>query len=99
MKSIPESHQDLLKNETKAFVYIATLMPDGSPQVAPVWFNAEGEYILVNSAKGHVKDRNMRLRRTSRCALPIQAIPIAISKFRERLPKSPRMARMSTLTR
>lgn len=64
MKSIPESHHDLLKDETKAFAYLATLMPDGSPQVTPVWFNTKGEYILINSAKGRVKDRNMRARPT-----------------------------------
>ncbi len=62
MKSIPESHHDLLKDEKKAFLYLATLMPDGSPQVTPIWFNTDGEYILINSAKGRVKDRNMRLR-------------------------------------
>jgi PPOX class probable F420-dependent enzyme len=62
MKSIPESHHDLLKDGTKAFVYLATLMPDGSPQVTPVWFNTDGEHILINSAKGRVKDRNMRAR-------------------------------------
>ncbi len=62
MKSIPESHHDLLKDETKAFLYLATLMPDGSPQVTPIWFNTDGEYILINSAKSRVKDRNMRAR-------------------------------------
>ncbi len=62
MKSIPESHHDLLKDEKKAFLYLATLMPDGSPQVTPVWFNTDGEYILINTAKGRVKDLNMRTR-------------------------------------
>jgi PPOX class probable F420-dependent enzyme len=62
MKSIPESHQDLLKDETKAFVYLATLMLDGSPQVTPVWFNTDGEHILINTAQGRIKDRNMRAR-------------------------------------
>ena len=60
MKAIPESHHDLLKDETKAFLYLATSMKDGSPQVTPVWFNTAGEYILINSAKGRTKDRNMR---------------------------------------
>ena len=45
MKIIPETHSDLLKDETRAFVYLATLMVDGSPQVTPVWFDVEGEYI------------------------------------------------------
>jgi PPOX class probable F420-dependent enzyme len=64
MKSIPESHQDLLTNEKRAFVYLATIMKDGSPQVTPVWFDTDGEYILLNSAKGRLKDRNMRARPT-----------------------------------
>jgi PPOX class probable F420-dependent enzyme len=59
---IPQSHLDLLKDETKAFAYLATLMKDGSPQATPIWFNTDGVYILLNSAKGRVKDRNMRKR-------------------------------------
>lgn len=62
MKTIPSEYHDLLKDETKAFLFLATLMPDGSPQVTPIWFSTEGEYILINSAKGRVKDRNMRAR-------------------------------------
>ena len=62
MKMIPETHRDLLKDETRAFVYLATQMADGSPQVTPVWFNTEGDTILVNSAEGRVKDKNMRAR-------------------------------------
>jgi PPOX class probable F420-dependent enzyme len=62
MKSIPESHQDLLKDDKKAFVYLATLMAGGAPQVTPVWFNTDGTHILINTAEGRVKDRNMRTR-------------------------------------
>jgi PPOX class probable F420-dependent enzyme len=62
MKNIPKTHTDLLTDEKKAFLYLATLMPSGAPQVTPVWFNATGEYIIVNTAKGRVKDRNMRAR-------------------------------------
>lgn len=62
MKAIPESHQDLLRDETKASAYLATSMKDGSPQVTPLWFNTDGEYILINSAKGRIKDKNMRTR-------------------------------------
>ena len=62
MKTIPESHQDLLKDEAKAFVYLATVMADGTPQVTPVWFNMDGNYILLNSATGRLKDKNMRNR-------------------------------------
>jgi len=62
MKNIPESHQDLLLDDKRAFVFLSTLMADGSPQVTPVWFNTDGDYFLVNSAQGRVKDKNMRAR-------------------------------------
>jgi len=62
MKSIPETHRDLLTDEKRAFVFLATTMADGSPQVTPVWFNTDGEHILINTARGRVKDRNMRAR-------------------------------------
>jgi PPOX class probable F420-dependent enzyme len=62
MQSIPQKYHDLLKDETRAFLYLATTMPDGSPQVTPVWFDIEGETIRINSAKGRVKDHNMRAR-------------------------------------
>lgn len=60
MNSFPDSHKDLLADETRAFAFLATLMPDGSPQLTPLWFSVDGKYILINSAKGRVKDRNMR---------------------------------------
>ena len=69
MGFIPESHLDLVKDETKAIALLATLMKDGSPQLTPVWFNMDGEYILINSAQGRVKDRNMR--REPRVAITI----------------------------
>lgn len=55
---IPDSHADILKK--KAFANLATLMPDGNPQVTPVWFDYDGNHIIVNSAKGRQKDRNMK---------------------------------------
>lgn len=55
---IPEGFQDILKK--KSFVHLATKMKDGSPQVSPVWVEYDGENIVVNSAKGRLKDRNIR---------------------------------------
>ena len=43
----------------KNLVYIATVMKDGSPQVSPVWANYEDGYILVNTAEGRVKHKNV----------------------------------------
>lgn len=65
--TIPDKCKDLLQK--KAFAHLATVMPDGSPQVTPVWFDVEDGLIRVNSARGRVKDRNMR--RTPKVALSI----------------------------
>lgn len=62
MKNIPESFQDLFSDQTKAFLFLATTMEDGSPQVTPVWFDTDGEYLRINTAKGRIKDRNIRSR-------------------------------------
>lgn len=59
MGMVPESHRDLLKDDTRAFAFLATSMPDGSPQVTPVWFDVEGDLVRINTARGRVKDRNM----------------------------------------
>ena len=60
--SFPEEYQDLVSDDSKALLYLATLMPDGSPQVTPVWFSTDGEYILINTSEGRVKDKNMKAR-------------------------------------
>lgn len=62
LEKIPAEYHDLLADETRAMAFLATIMSDGSPQVTPVWFNTDGTHILVNSAQGRVKDRNMRAR-------------------------------------
>lgn len=40
------------------FAHLATLMPDGSPQVAPVWVDVEGDRILIGTGKGSLKAKN-----------------------------------------
>src|ERR1700681_3431887 len=57
---IPNQYLDLFQK--KAFANLATLNSDGSPQVTPVWCDFDGQHILVNSAKGRRKDKNMRER-------------------------------------
>jgi PPOX class probable F420-dependent enzyme len=66
--TIPEQFKDLFTKV--AFAHLATLMADGSPQVTPVWVDYDGAYVRINSAKGRVKDKNMR--RDRRVALSIQ---------------------------
>lgn len=43
-----------------SYAQLATLMPDGSPQVTQVWIETDGEHIIVNTAVGHQKERNVR---------------------------------------
>jgi PPOX class probable F420-dependent enzyme len=68
MATIPATHADLLTTKP-AFANVATLNPDGSPQVTPVWVDYDGTHVLINTAKGRVKARN--LAREPRVALSI----------------------------
>ncbi|RPJ27734.1 MAG: PPOX class F420-dependent oxidoreductase [Chloroflexi bacterium] len=60
--NFPKDFLDLLTDDSKALLYLATVMPDGSPQVTPVWFNSDGDYIVINTNEGRTKDRNMKTR-------------------------------------
>jgi PPOX class probable F420-dependent enzyme len=64
---IPEKYRDLFNK--RAFASLSTLMPDGRPQVTPVWCDLEGNLVIFNSAKGRQKDKNVR--RDPRVALAI----------------------------
>src|SRR5665213_2165289 len=80
MATIPESHKDILLG--KNFAHIATLMPDGSPQVTPVWIDLDGEYVVFNTADGRQKARN--LDRDGRVAISVhdQANPYRYLQIR-----------------
>lgn len=55
---IPEKYTDLW--EKKVFAGLATLMPDGTPQVTPVWIDYDGENVIFNTAIGRQKDKNLQ---------------------------------------
>ncbi|HZQ06845.1 MAG TPA: TIGR03618 family F420-dependent PPOX class oxidoreductase, partial [Anaerolineae bacterium] len=57
---IPDEFLDLFQKKT--FGHLATLMPDGTPHVTSVYVDYDGKYILINSARGRVKDKNMQER-------------------------------------
>lgn len=67
MAAIPEQYRDLFQK--KAFAHLATINADGSPQVTPVWVDFDGTHIRFNTAKGRVKERNVR--RAPKVALAI----------------------------
>lgn len=68
MAGIPDTYKDLFQQ--KAFAHLATVGADGSPQVTPVWVDFDGTHIRFNTARGRVKDKN--LRRNPKVALSIQ---------------------------
>jgi PPOX class probable F420-dependent enzyme len=55
---IPDNLRDLLDRPITAG--LATLMPDGQPQVTPVWVTYDENHVIINSARGRQKDRNMQ---------------------------------------
>lgn len=57
MAQIPDQYRDLL--EKPVFVGLATILPDGQPQVTPVWCDFDGTYIRVNTAEGRQKHKDM----------------------------------------
>jgi PPOX class probable F420-dependent enzyme len=67
---LSERAKKLIKEPNLA--HLATLMPDGSPQVTPVWVDLEDGRVVVNTASGRVKERNMR--RDPRVAISIVSV-------------------------
>jgi PPOX class probable F420-dependent enzyme len=57
-QAIPDKYRDLFTK--RAFASLGTLMPDGAPQVTPVWVDLDGDLVVINTAKGRQKDKNMR---------------------------------------
>ena len=57
MATLPEPVRKLIEEPNVG--HLATLMPDGSPQSTAVWVDTDGEYVLVNTAQGRQKPRNL----------------------------------------
>ena len=55
---IPDEFRDLF--DKKVFGHLATVMKNGTPQVTPVWVDYDGTHVRINTAKGRLKDKNMR---------------------------------------
>src|SRR5438445_13844376 len=58
LANLTESARKML--EGKNFVYLATVNPDGTPQVTPTWVDTDGKFVPVNTAIGRVKNRNVK---------------------------------------
>ena len=64
--TIPDSHRDILENP-KTFAHWATIGPKGEPQVNPVWFDFDGEQVVISQTKTRQKYHNVQ--RESRVAI------------------------------
>ncbi|MBS1883830.1 MAG: PPOX class F420-dependent oxidoreductase [Actinobacteria bacterium] len=58
MAAIPDEAKHLF--EGKELAHVATINPDGSPQVSAVWIGLDGDLITFNTAEGRVKPKNLR---------------------------------------
>lgn len=58
MAAIPEEYHDLFEKPTIA--HFASLLPDGTPHVVPVWVGYDGEHLLVNTTADRRKTKNVR---------------------------------------
>ncbi|MEU2421230.1 PPOX class F420-dependent oxidoreductase [Streptomyces sp. NPDC007851] len=56
--SLSEDLKNLL--DSPVFVNIATIQPDGSPQVSPVWVKRDGDDLLISTTRGRQKEKNLR---------------------------------------
>lgn len=57
MATIPQSHRDLF--DRRVFAVLGTVMPSGQPQLTPIWVSFDGTHVVVNTARGRQKDRNL----------------------------------------
>jgi len=75
-----EKAKNLFKD--KNLVFIATIMKDGSPQLSPVWADFEDGCIMINTAEGRIKHKNVV--RDSRVAVSVvsQTNPLYMTTVR-----------------
>ena len=80
---LPDTLVALLR--TPALCYVATVMPDGSPQVTQTWVDTDGEHVVINIVEGMQKARNFE--RDGRVAVAVSdpATPIAFTQVRGRV--------------
>jgi PPOX class probable F420-dependent enzyme len=76
MTALPDALVALLHRPSPCFM--ATTMPDGSPQLTEVWVDTDGEHILVNTVQSHTKARNIA--RDPRVAISV-ADPDDVSNY------------------
>ncbi len=87
MSQITEPVAQLIKG--KNFAYLSTLMKDGSPQVTPTWvdIDRDGNSILINTAEGRIKQKNVSRDPRVAISVPNQNNPYNMVSIRGRVIK------------
>ena len=73
--TIPEEYADLLRPEIRAFANLALVLKDGTPHVSPIWFDYQDGLIVINTARGRVKDTALHRQRYAALAIAAPAGP------------------------
>ena len=71
--------------EEPNFASLATVMPDGSPQVTPMWLDTDGDYLYINTAEGRQKPRNFQHDKRVAVAIMDRANPYRHATVRGRV--------------
>ena len=71
--------------EEPNFASLATVMPDGSPQVTPMWLDTDGDYLYINTAEGRQKPRNFEHDKRVAVAIMDRANPYRHATVRGRV--------------
>ena len=79
MPEIPASHRDLLDGD---FATLATIGPDGRPQVSEVWFLAEGDDVAISLNSSRRKTKNLRANPAASLFLLDLAVPFRYLEIR-----------------
>jgi len=82
---IPEKLTYLLAWETKAYAYLALVLRDHTPHVTPVWFDWDGAHLIINTARGRVKDKVLKQRPVVAVAISDPADPYTYVQLRGRV--------------
>ena len=76
---IPETHRDLLDADTAV---LATVGPDGRPQLSEVWFLADGDQVLISLNDSRQKTKNLRANPAASVFLLDLAVPYRYLEIR-----------------
>lgn len=80
--TFPARLADLMTREKKAYAHLALVLRDGTPHVTPIWFEWDGTHLIINTARGRVKDRVLSRQPTVALAISDPADPYRYIQIR-----------------